>query len=92
MNTPTLSARLARFGFKHGFTGGSCTAYILVLPDGSEVFITEKDDLNAPSDEDDEVLVGAYPFEPEWGHPVEVPVMCWEGRLGDFLAKLEAAA
>ncbi len=95
MSTPTLSARLARFGFKHGFTGGSCDAYILVLPDGSEVWITLAD-VNgaaiptAPIHSAEHVLVGGYPVRPN-GDITEQPMLWWEGRLDDFLSKLVAA-
>lgn len=70
-----VHSRLAAHGYAFGHTGGNCTAFIRVCPDGSEIWVTLADgdgypDPSAPEDLDDCIVVGTYPVGDD-GQPVE---------------------
>lgn len=75
-------------GFYYGHTGGNCSAWILDLPNGDQVYVTEEDPI-APESFDDFVIVGAYPMDGD--ERSDMPVFRWEGKLRDYLDMLFVA-
>jgi hypothetical protein len=90
----SVLARFARHGFHFGHTGGSCTAFIRVCPDGSEIWVTLADpngypDCSAPEEHDEPIVAGTYPVG-AYGAPVETYTHDWHGTAGAYLALLDA--
>ncbi len=81
-----LQARLAHHGFAFWHTGGNGTAYARVRDLGGmrgldETMITIEGTDDAPTSEEQDVMVGHYQSE-------EV-VSEWHGKLGDYLMVLD---
>jgi hypothetical protein len=86
-----ISALFERHGFRFGNTGGSCTAFIRVLPNGNEIWVICEADVRVPEELHEQIVVGMCPLLPNgevregWSEETE-----WKGTAGEYLALLDA--
>lgn len=88
---PPITEQFERHGFHFANTGGNCTAFIRVLPDGSEFWVICAADAYVPEESDEEIVVGFCPADPD-GEAQEEWTDEWRGTAGEYLALLDAGA
>ncbi len=88
-SAPPISDLFARHGFRFANTGGNCTAFIRVLPNGSEIWVICDSDAFVPEEMDEQIVVGFCPVGPN-GEAQEGWTTEWHGTAGEYLALLDA--